>query len=195
MIITTKAIPFMEENIDTDQIIPAAFLKTTTKVGLGKHLFSNWRYQTNGQPNNDFVLNKKEYVNANLLITGHNFGCGSSREHAAWALADYGIKAIISTGFADIFKLNAYNNHILPIELNPIDVKRFTEFVHLNHHQVFIIDVLNQSIKVEGSDFERGFELDAFKKECLINGVDETQYLVNLKKEIELFEQKQKCVV
>jgi 3-isopropylmalate/(R)-2-methylmalate dehydratase small subunit len=188
MIFSSTVVPLLIDNIDTDQIIPAEFLKQTTKDGLGKHLFQNWRYTTDLASKEDFPLNQERYKNAEILLAGHNFGCGSSREHAAWALVDYGFKAIVSSGFADIFKDNAYNNQLLPIQLNAEDLSELSQKISQNPELEITIDLANQSLNLEEHNWFRSFEIDPFKKECLLNGTDETSYLVNLRQEIEQFE-------
>lgn len=188
MIIHSTAIPLPIHNIDTDQIIPAAFLKQVDKKGYGKNLFYNWRYIENHDPNPDFILNKPDRKSAEILITGNNFGCGSSREHAAWAIADYGIKAVISTQFADIFKGNAYNNGILPIVLEEKAVAALTQTTVENANVMIEIDLKKQSVNCEAIQLHEKFDIHPFKKHCLIEGVDETQYLINMRDEIKAFE-------
>jgi 3-isopropylmalate/(R)-2-methylmalate dehydratase small subunit len=161
------------ENIDTDQIIPAESLKTTSKQGLGKFLFANWRYYSHRSINKAFVLNKEPTKHAKILVAGDNFGCGSSREHAAWALRDFGFKAIISSTVADIFKNNAIKNGLLPIE---VPAKELQELYRQNANTIEI-DIESQLIK--NQDFSIHFKLEAFTKYCFINGVDELDYLLN----------------
>ena len=176
------------ENIDTDQIIPAKFLKGVDKEGYGENLFYNWRYNSDGTDNLDFILNAKSRKGAKLIIAGNNFGCGSSREHAAWALAGYGIKAIISTQFADIFKGNAFNNGIIPIELSHEHVQYLMECANGDPSLEFEVDLNEQEVKLEALGFLEKFELNAFRKKCLLEGVDETEYLVKRRGLIEAFE-------
>lgn len=192
MNIESIGIPFNVDNIDTDQIIPANYLKQTSKTGYGKHLFQHLRYTESGNNNPEFILNQPAYKDAEILIVGHNFGCGSSREHAAWALADYGFKAIISSGFADIFKGNAYNNNILPIELPAEVIARIFHLVDHYPETLVQIDLKNQTVKVGDGMIEQQFAIDSFKKECLLSQLDETTYLVKLRNEIENFEQQYK---
>ncbi len=189
MKITSTAIPLPINNIDTDQIIPAPFLKLTTKQGYGKFLFYNWRYLTDFEPNPEFVLNKSQYANAKILIAGSNFGCGSSREHAAWAIADYGFKVVISTQIADIHKENEYNNAILPIELSEAEIDQLMTMAEVDPEATIDVDLEDQSIQATSIGLSTTFKINSFKKECLLAGIDETQYLINLKPEIEAFEQ------
>jgi 3-isopropylmalate/(R)-2-methylmalate dehydratase small subunit len=173
---TAKAAALPVENIDTDQIIPARFLKTTNKTGLGESLFADWRYDANGAPNPDFVLNRSETVGAHILVAGHNFGCGSSREHAPWALQGYGFKAIVSTYFADIFRNNALKNGLLPIV---VDSETFYQLVSLCAEEpetTLTVDLANQTLHLPDG---RGvhFPIDSFAKYCLLNGVDQLGFL------------------
>ena len=190
MIITSTGIPLPIDNIDTDQIIPAPFLKLTTKEGYGKNLFYNWRYLSGYKINKEFVLNQDQYKEGGIIIAGNNFGCGSSREHAAWALADYGIQVVVSTQFADIFKGNAYNNNILPVELSKDEVYSLIEMVQNSPNSKITIDLKSQSVIAEEINLKTNFEINSFKKECLLAGVNETEYLIKLKPEIEAFEMK-----
>lgn len=188
MRINSTSIPLPIDNVDTDQIIPAQFLKQVDKIGYGKHLFNSWRYLPDGNPNPDFILNKQERSDAQILIAGNNFGCGSSREHAAWAIADYGIQAVISTQFADIFKGNAYNNGILPIQLSKQSVDAIMQ-QSLDKPDLSIqIDLESQTVTVDEIGIKEIFEIHPFKKQCLMEGVDETEYLIKLRPEIEAFE-------
>lgn len=189
MKIKSNAIPLPIDNIDTDQIIPAEFLKQVDKAGYGKNLFYNWRYLEDYEVNPDFALNDPNRVEAEIIIAGNNFGCGSSREHAAWAIADYGIKAVISTQFADIFKGNAYNNGILPITLQEEQVTALMK-ASLNNAEVTIeIDLASQAIACDEIQLEETFDIHPFKKQCLMDGVDETEFLINLRPEIQAFEE------
>lgn len=178
-------VPLPTENIDTDQIIPARFLKATDKKGFGDNVFRDWRYNKDGSKNTDFVLNKSKY-SGSILIAGNNFGCGSSREHAAWALSGYGFKVVISSFFADIFKGNALNNGILPIQVSKEFLKEFLEKVTRNPEAKIIIDLENQLLKTSIDTIK--FEIDPYKKVCLLNGYDDIDFLVSKKKEIEVFE-------
>lgn len=187
--IISTAIVLEIENIDTDQIIPAKFLKGTSREGFGKNLFYNWRYHPDGSPNPDFAFSKFE-SGSKILVAGNNFGCGSSREHAAWALADYGIQAVISSQFADIFKGNALNNGILPIEVSPNELKVISAFVNSNHHGELTIDLKEQKLSIDTPQFSfvKEFGIDPLKKKFLLEGITETEYLVNLRPEILAFE-------
>ncbi|WP_420316622.1 3-isopropylmalate dehydratase small subunit [Ekhidna sp.] len=189
MEIRSKAIPLPIDNIDTDQIIPAKFLKQTDRLGYGKNLFYAWRYLADGSPNPDFELNKPARKDAEILIAGSNFGCGSSREHAAWAIAGFGIKVILSTQFADIFKGNAYNNGILPVELDEHSIAAITQLVLDQPETEIDVSLLDQLVKVSTLNLEKSFHISPFKKECLLNGVDETDYLIKLRDQVEQFEQ------
>jgi 3-isopropylmalate/(R)-2-methylmalate dehydratase small subunit len=179
---TTRAVPLPNENVDTDQIIPARYLKTTSKEGLGKALFADWRYDAQGNPRPDFILNRADMAGARILLAGDNFGCGSSREHAPWALADYGFKAIVSTSFADIFRNNALKNGLLPIMVSKETHARL-------FHQTgeITIDLESQTLTLEdGASIH--FPIDPFSKKCLLEGIDELGYLLKLEPQITLFE-------
>jgi 3-isopropylmalate/(R)-2-methylmalate dehydratase small subunit len=179
-------IPLVEENVDTDQIIPARFLKATTREGFGKNLFRDWRYYNNdeSQPKKDFVLNKPEYKGS-ILVAGKNFGSGSSREHAAWAILDYGFNVVVSSFFADIFKNNALNNGILPVQISdPFLNKIFA----LENGSTLTVDVENQTITIDKTGESEKFDINHYKKTCLLNGYDDIDYLINLKDEIARFE-------
>jgi len=177
------------DNIDTDQIIPAKFLKSTNREGFGENLFYNWRYEENGSPKEDFVFEQYQ-PNSEILIAGNNFGCGSSREHAAWALADYGIKAVISTQFADIFKGNALNNGILPIEVSPDSLRVMTKYFQKNRTCAIHINLEHQTLHVTEEDIimRIGFDIDPLKKEFLLKGISDIEYLINEREEIASFE-------
>ena len=192
MKISSKAFPLPIDNIDTDQIIPAEFLKQVDKVGYGKNLFYNWRYQEGYKSDEKFVLNEPGRSGAEILITGNNFGCGSSREHAAWAIADFGIKAVVSTQFADIFKGNAYNNGVLPIVLKEERVKALLEITTAAPETIIDIDLEHQVILCKALGLYETFEIHPFKKQCLLEGVDETEFLINLRSEISEFEKTRK---
>jgi len=187
--LTSTAVPLSVENIDTDQIIPARFLKATDKVGFGDNLFRDWRYQPDGSLIEDFVLNDPTFK-GQILLTGENFGSGSSREHAAWALTDYGFRVVISGYFADIFRGNALNNGLLPIQLPGPDVTRLLEAVGQDPSLEFVVDLELQSLSVPEIGYEGTFELDAYKKMCLINGYDDIDFLVSKKAEIDAFEKR-----
>ena len=169
----SKTVVLPIENIDTDQIIPARFLKTTSKEGLGDSLFLDWRYRADGTPNPDFPLNKPEAKGAQILVAGDNFGCGSSREHAPWALTQFGFRAVISTSFADIFKQNSLKNSLLPIIVPP-DVH--AELFSLDPEAKVSVDLPNQTLTLPNGKTVR-FAVDEFSKHCLVNGVDELGYI------------------
>jgi 3-isopropylmalate/(R)-2-methylmalate dehydratase small subunit len=183
------AIPLDIENVDTDQIIPARFLKATDREGFGENLFRDWRYDKNDKPIDDFVLNNPTFAGP-ILVAGNNFGCGSSREHAAWALTDYGFKVVISSFFADIFKGNALNNGLLPIQVNDSQLQTIFKAINENPNCEFIIDLVGQYIEVLSIGLHIDFEINSYKKTCLINGYDDIDYLINNKHKIEEFERK-----
>ena len=181
---TFVPIPF--ENIDTDQIIPARFLKSTTKQGFGKNLFRDWRYIHNdeAQPKKDFILNDPAYEGA-ILVAGKNFGCGSSREHAAWAIVDYGFNVVVSSFFADIFKNNALNNGLLPVQVSDEFLQKIFS---LENGSTLSIDVENQTIIIDATGEQEKFNINDYKKNCLLNGYDDIDYLLSIKEEILKFE-------
>lgn len=181
---TFVPIPF--ENIDTDQIIPARFLKSTTKQGFGKNLFRDWRYIHNdeAQPKKDFILNDPAYKGA-VLVAGKNFGCGSSREHAAWAIIDYGFNIVVSSFFADIFKNNALNNGLLPVQVSDEFLQKIFS---LENGSTLSIDVENQTIIIDATGEQEKFNINDYKKNCLLNGYDDIDYLISIKEEILKFE-------
>jgi len=183
----STAVPLPTENIDTDQIIPARFLKATDKKGFGDNVFRDWRYHKDGSLNESFILNNSRY-SGSILVAGDNFGCGSSREHAAWALDGYGFKVIISSFFADIFKGNALNNGILPIQVSKDTLKTLLALVEENPNTQLDIDLEHQVLKVVGNTMTEQFEIDAYKKVCLLNGYDDIDYLLSNKDKIEAFE-------
>lgn len=192
--LTTTAIPLPIENIDTDQIIPARFLKATDKKGFGDNVFRDWRYDSEGNLNEEFPLNASQYKDAQILVAGDNFGCGSSREHAAWAIAGYGLKVVISSFFADIFKGNALNNGLLPIQVTPAFLKQLLTCVQENPKTKITVDLENQVVEYVGIYNEQtqkgkeSFDIDPYKKVCLINGYDDIDFLVSKKETIEAFE-------
>ncbi|MBP7967455.1 3-isopropylmalate dehydratase small subunit [Candidatus Woesebacteria bacterium] len=186
-ILQSTAVPLAIENIDTDQIIPARFLKATTREGFGENLFRDWRYEADGSPKADFILNDDTYT-GEIFVAGRNFGCGSSREHAAWALADYGFKVIISSFFADIFKSNALNNFLLPIQVTDEYLKLLFDVISKDHTAVFEVDLSRQRLHAPKYGLETTFEISPYKKECLINGYDDISYLQSLQKHTEHFE-------
>ena len=183
------AIPLDIENVDTDQIIPARFLKATDREGFGKNLFRDWRYDKNDKPIADFVLNNPTFAGP-ILVAGNNFGCGSSREHAAWALTDYGFKVVISSFFADIFKGNALNNGLLPIQVSDSQLQTIFKAITENPNCEFIVDLMGQYIEIPSIDLHIDFEINSYKKTCLINGYDDIDYLISKKHKIEEFERK-----
>jgi 3-isopropylmalate/(R)-2-methylmalate dehydratase small subunit len=188
--LTDTAVPLEIENIDTDQIIPARFLKVTDKAGFGDNLFRDWRYDQNGNPNEDFGLNNQKYKGS-ILVTGDNFGCGSSREHAAWALKAYGFKVIVSSYFADIFKGNALNNGLLPVQVSPEFLKKLFKVIDENPSAEIKTDLKKQKIEISGTGESEKFDIDPYKKTCLINGFDDIDYLVSKIDSIKKFEEKQ----
>jgi len=187
--IKSTATPLPIENIDTDQIIPARFLKAVTREGFGENLFRDWRYTKSGEEIQDFVLNNEVYQ-GEILIAGKNFGCGSSREHAAWALHDYGFRIVVSSFFADIFKGNALNNGLLPITVRDEELDYIFKLIESNAQHIFLVDVKNQTFEVD-EKMTIDFELDEYKKECLLKGYDDIDFLLSITNEIEEFEQNQ----
>ena len=189
--IISKAIPLAIENIDTDQIIPARFLKATDKKGFGDNVFRDWRFDKNGNINTEFSLNNTKY-SGSILIAGDNFGCGSSREHAAWALVGYGFKVIVSSFFADIFKGNALNNGLLPLQVTPSFLAMLMKTIHENPDTKIKVDLENQTISISDTNKYETFDIDPYKKTCMINGYDDIDYLLSKKEMIEAFESKRK---
>ncbi|PSL29967.1 3-isopropylmalate dehydratase small subunit [Chitinophaga ginsengisoli] len=185
--LVSTAVPIAIENIDTDQIIPARFLKATTRDGFGENLFRDWRFESNDTPKKDFVLNNPIYK-GEILVAGKNFGCGSSREHAAWAIADYGFKVVISSFFADIFKNNALNNFILPIQVTDEFLDKIFSAIEKDPATQMEVDIEKQSLKIVATGEETRFDINPYKKTCLINGYDDIDYLLSLRKEIESYE-------
>lgn len=186
--IQSRAIPLPVENIDTDQIIPARFLKSIDKKGFGENLFRDWRYNVHtNEPNPDFVLNNPKY-SGEILVGGNNFGCGSSREHAAWALTDYGFKVVISSFFADIFKGNALNNGLLPVKVSENFLQEILSGITENPDEEIRVDVESQTISFRNNS--EYFEIDSYKKICLMNGYDDIDFLISRKQAIQEFELK-----
>ncbi len=184
-VLESRCVPLPVENIDTDQIIPARYLTTTSRTGLGKNLFHDWRYDKNGVK--DFILNSSQY-SGSILVAGRNFGCGSSREHAVWALYDYGFRAIISSYFADIFRNNALNNGLLPVTVPP-DFLEYLYSLLKNHPEAIVrIDLEHQLLEVPGTGESIRFDINPWKKECLLKGMDNIDYLLELKPVIDQFE-------
>lgn len=183
--VLSTGVPLPNEDIDTDQIIPARFLKATTREGFGDNLFRDWRYNQDNTPKADFILNSSTYK-GEILVAGRNFGCGSSREHAAWSLHDYGFRVVVSSFFADIFKGNALNNGLLPVQVSDDFLSGLISAIEANPKTEITVDLINQTISYTG--FSASFEVNAYKKECLIHGYDDIDYLINLKSEIEAYE-------
>lgn len=187
--LTTTAVPLRIENIDTDQIIPARFLKATTREGFGEQLFYDWRYDTQGDPKKDFILNSSEYQGS-ILVAGKNFGCGSSREHAAWAIYGAGFKVVISSFFADIFRNNALNNGLLPVQVSESFLKKIFDAINQNPQTLITIDLEKQTVHLPATGEEESFDISPYKKECLLKGYDDIDYLLSIRDKIEVFETK-----
>jgi 3-isopropylmalate/(R)-2-methylmalate dehydratase small subunit len=187
-ILRSGAVPLPAENVDTDQIIPARFLKATSRAGFGENLFRDWRYTADGQPKADFVLNDPRYQ-GQILLAGKNFGCGSSREHAAWALYDAGFRVVVSSYFADIFRGNALNNGLLPLQVAEETLQRLLAEVEREPGTGFVVDLAAQQLYVPGWEESIGFDLDPYKKECLLHGYDDIDFLINQQAAIEAYEQ------
>jgi len=184
--LTSRAIPLPVNDIDTDQIIPAQFLKVTDKNGLADALFYNWRYNDDKSPKEDFIINKPESKGAQILLAGDNFGCGSSREHAPWALTSYGFRAVISTSFADIFRNNSLKNGLIPIIVDDATHKMLFDLLEEAPRAELTVDLATQTVSFPGGSFT--FPIDAFNKTCLLNGVDELGYIMGFEKEIAAYE-------
>ena len=185
--VTSHLIPLLERDVDTDQIIPARFLKVTDKQGLGQHLFQDWRFLADGSPNPGFVLNQAQAQGAQILLAGDNFGCGSSREHAAWALLGWGVKAVISTSFADIFRNNAVKNGLLTVEVDQETSSALRDLVSDSPRAEVTIDLESQRVTF-GSGRTVPFAIDAFARRCLMEGVDQLGYLLSKEGEIKAHE-------
>jgi len=184
---TSQLVPLPSENVDTDQIIPARFLKVTDKKGLGDNLFADWRYDSDGAPKPEFILNQPEMRGRHILLAGDNFGCGSSREHAPWALVGYGFRAVISTSFADIFRNNSLKNGLLPIVVDPDTHQQLFSLVQEDPGAALAVDLAAQTITLpDGRPVP--FPIDGFSKTCLLNGVDEIGYVLNMSDKIEAYE-------
>jgi len=188
-ILKSTCVPLPLANIDTDQIIPARFLSATTRDGFGKNLFRDWRYDKHGNINEDFVLNRTEYTGS-ILVTGSNFGCGSSREHAVWAIADHGFRAVVSDSFADIFAGNALNNGLLPVVIPSEILGKLTTMIILRPGTIVTIDLGRQLLSVEEEGLSVAFPVNPFRKECLLRGYDNIDYLLGIKEEILAFEKR-----
>lgn len=187
-ILRSPFVPLPIDNVDTDQIIPARFLKATTREGFGDNLFRDWRYTSEGTPNPEFVLNKDKY-SGKILVAGKNFGSGSSREHAAWALYDYGFRVVVSSFFADIFRNNALNNGLLPVQVSEGFLQRLFELSAKNPDTLLEIHLPEQRITIVATGEYEGFEINAYKKECMLNGYDDIDYLLSNKDKIIAYEQ------
>jgi len=185
--LTSTVVPLPIENVDTDQIIPARFLKATNKEGFGDNLFADWRYNKDGSPKADFVLNNPVF-NGSILVAGKNFGSGSSREHAAWAIDGYGFKVVVSSFFADIFQNNALNNGVLPVVVSSEFLAEIFATVNADPKATLTINLENQTITSNATGKSETFEINVYKKECLLNGLDDIDYLLSKKEQIEQYE-------
>lgn len=185
----STAVPLPIENIDTDQIIPARFLKATTRDGFGQNLFRDWRYDKDGKPIKNFVMNSPKFK-GEILVAGKNFGCGSSREHAAWAIEGAGFRAVVSSFFADIFRNNALNNGLLPVVVSEKMLAAIFEATEKDPATELYIDLPAETIEIAYSDIKETFEIAPYKKQCLMNGYDDVDYLVSIRSDIEAFEKK-----
>ena len=186
--LVSSAIPLNIENIDTDQIIPARFLKAVERKGFGDNLFRDWRFDSNNNIIEEFPLCDKRY-SGDILVAAKNFGCGSSREHAAWALYDYGLKVVISSFFADIFKNNALNNGLIPIKISDAFLEEIFAEIDRDNGAKFTVDLENQTLTIDSNGKSESFDIDNYKKECLINGYDDVDFLTSLHPNIEAYEQ------
>ncbi|MDA8871240.1 3-isopropylmalate dehydratase small subunit [Flavobacteriaceae bacterium] len=184
--LTSSAVPLPIENVDTDQIIPARFLKATERIGFGDNLFRDWRYNQDGSPKSEFVLNNSTY-SGKILVGGHNFGSGSSREHAAWAIYDYGFRCVVSSFFADIFRGNCLNIGVLPVQVSETFLAQIFEAIEKNPNTSLTIDLLNQKISLDAMGISESFDINKYKKENMLNGYDDIDYLSNIKSEIQQF--------
>ena len=185
----STVVPLPIENIDTDQIIPARFLKATTREGFGENLFRDWRYDKDGNPKADFVMNSPIYK-GEILVAGKNFGCGSSREHAAWAIDGAGFRAVVSSFFADIFRNNALNNGLLPVVVSEQMLSEIFAAAEKDASIQLDIDLQAQTIGIVGTEIKESFEIAPYKKQCLMNGYDDVDFLVSIRSEIESFEKR-----
>ena len=186
-ILESTCIPLPLENIDTDQIIPARFLSSTTREGFGENLFRDWRYDKSGKENDEFVLNNPKY-SGKVLVAGKNFGCGSSREHAVWAITDYGFRAVVSSYFADIFRNNSLNNGLLPVVVKEDLLKTLLEEIRKKPDTRVRIDLGQQLLSVLPAGEPVSFEINPYKKECLLKGLDDIDYLLNIRDMITAYE-------
>lgn len=185
--ITSTYVPLPIENVDTDQIIPARFLKATTRDGFGDNLFADWRYDKEGKPKADFILNNSTY-SGEVLVAGKNFGSGSSREHAAWAIGGYGFKVVVSSFFADIFRNNALNNGILPVVVSDIFLAELFESSNVNPQSTVTVNLIEQTITNNETGKSESFEINSYKKDCLLRGLDDIDFLLSNKDKIEEYE-------
>jgi 3-isopropylmalate/(R)-2-methylmalate dehydratase small subunit len=185
--IISPAVPLSTENVDTDQIIPARFLKATTRDGFGDNLFRDWRFDKNNDPITSFPLEDANFSGA-ILVAGKNFGCGSSREHAAWAIHDYGFKVVICSAFADIFKNNALNNGLLPVTVSPEFITKIFTAIENDNTSAFKVDLVNQFVEITTTGEKESFEINGYRKECMVNGYDNIDFLISQKDKIEAFE-------
>lgn len=190
-IITSTCVPLPLENVDTDQIIPARFLKATDKQGFGDNLFRDWRYNADGTPNKDFVLNDPTY-GGQILVAGKNFGCGSSREHAAWAIAGYGFRVVVSSFFADIHKNNELNNFVLPVVVSEDYLKELFDSIFADPKTLVEVNLPEQTITNKSTGRVAHFDINGYKKHCLMNGLDDVDFLVGNRDKVEAFEAKRK---
>ena len=188
-ILKSTAVPLQIENVDTDQIIPARFLKATERKGFGDNLFRDWRYNSDDSVKKDFVLNNTNFK-GKILVGGKNFGSGSSREHAAWAIYDYGFRCVVSSFFADIFRNNCLNIGVLPVQVSPDFLSKLFQEINENPNSQIEVDLLNQSISILNIDLIESFEINNYKKQNMLNGFDDIDYLINIKSEIEDFAKK-----
>ncbi|NEW80807.1 MAG: 3-isopropylmalate dehydratase small subunit [Mariniphaga sp.] len=186
--LVSTVVPLPIENVDTDQIIPARFLKAVERKGFGDNLFRDWRYKKDGTPNPDFVLNNPRY-SGQILVAGKNFGSGSSREHAAWAVYDAGFRVVVSSFFADIFKSNVLNNGLLPVQVPEAFLDEIFQIVEIDPTAKFEVDLESQTITILKAGISVNFDINPYKKECLLNGYDDIDFLLSLKEEISAFEQ------
>lgn len=187
--LTSTCIPLPIENVDTDQIIPARFLKATTKEGFGDNLFRDWRYDKNDNPKEDFVFNNSTY-SGQILVAGKNFGSGSSREHAAWAIAGYGLRVVVSSFFADIFKGNSLNNGVLPVQVTGDFLKKIFAAIDADPKTTITVDLPSQTIAIDSTGEKESFEINPYKKNCLLNGYDDIDFLLSNKDKIAEWEKK-----
>jgi len=187
-ILKSTAVPLPIENIDTDQIIPARFLKATERVGFGENLFRDWRYNSDDSPEQNFILNNDTY-SGKILVGGKNFGSGSSREHAAWAIYDYGFRCVISSFFADIFRNNCLNIGVLPVQVSPEFLEKIFSTIESDPNSTFTVDLPQQKVGIDQTGATEGFEINPYKKENMTNGFDDIDYLLNIKKNIRNFAQ------